>query len=94
MFPTIMSGSRKGYGMKDLICLNGDCLLRLDNGTCVEEDRPKVCNQRKTITDIFEDIKREIKRMKVEVCSTNSDYNTGYISALSTLEGLLTEMEN
>lgn len=80
--------------MKNLICLNGDCLLRLDNGTCVDEDRPKVCNQRKTEADIFKDIKREIKRMKAKVNSTNSNYNTGYISALSTLEGFLAEMEN
>lgn len=45
-----------------------------------------------TKADIFEDIKREIKKMKSEVDSTNSDYNTGYISALSTLEGLLAKM--
>lgn len=30
--------------MKNLECMNENCLLRLPNGTCVDENRPRVCN--------------------------------------------------
>lgn len=40
------------------------------------------------------ELKKEIKNMKGKQNSTNTDYMTGYISALSTLEGYIAKLEN
>lgn len=40
------------------------------------------------------ELKKEIVKLKKNQSSTNTDYYTGYISALSTLEGFIAKLEN
>lgn len=43
--------------------------------------------------DFLENVKNEIKDLKSKQQSSNTDYYTGYMSALSTVEGIIAEME-
>lgn len=63
------------------------------NGMAEYASIQKFIDATPTVT-IIDDIKKEIKNMKEKQNSTNTDYVTGYISALSTLEGYIVVLEH
>lgn len=77
--------------MKRLIDAN-KCDTNTVSINCDPHDVQEWLNEQPTDT-ILGDIKAEIKRMKEKQDCLNTDYATGYISALSTVEGFIAKLE-
>ena len=69
-----------------------DTTIDLVNDTLKLVREYKVENRK--LQETLSEIKSEIANIKRNVKSDNSDYLTGYISALSAVEGIIDEKEN
>lgn len=71
----------------------GDLLKTLiDNEIPVDSDINYFICEQPTI-DIFAELEKELKDLKIKQNSKNTDYYTGYLSAVSTMEGIIAEMK-
>ena len=68
----------------------------LKNGYPNEDDMDKLLDivfNATPLEKVLEDIKEEIKRLKRDQNSENTDYRTGFFSALSIIEGYIAIIE-
>jgi hypothetical protein len=71
----------------------GDLLKTLiDNKIPFDGDINYFIREQPTV-DVFAELEKELKDMKIRQNSENTDYYTGYLSAVSTMEGILAELK-
>jgi ribosome-associated translation inhibitor RaiA len=52
----------------------------------------RIIDEQPTV-DVFAELEKELKNLKIRQNSENTDYYTGYISAVSTIEGIIAELK-